>query len=63
HERASVLIFDRIFAKLESSPEFQGENLTSKDKELIKELINPSLVKKIADNYKNFLIEDDEEKK
>ncbi|CAF0807312.1 unnamed protein product [Brachionus calyciflorus] len=53
HEQASVLIFDRIFTNLESSPEFQEENLTSKDKELIKELINPTIVKEIANKYKN----------
>jgi HD superfamily phosphohydrolase len=44
HEKASSLIFDRIFAKLKDTPEFKEAGLAHQDKEFIKELIKPTII-------------------
>lgn len=40
-----MLIVDRILEKLKTTDEFKRENMTDKEKDLIKELINPNLIK------------------
>lgn len=63
HEKASSLIFDRIFAKLKDTPEFKEAGLAHQDKEFIKELIKPTIIVDIDKNYKKLKLTSDEKEK